>query len=244
MAGVIARMQQRGLSAAWNKWSEVVREALAAQMMMRIGILRMLNAKLAAALCTWRDAVSALLAQQQMLTSALMRLQQRGLAAAWNKWCEVADEKGSEDSRLAGSALFWQMTVLENALQTWKDSHKRRKAFLLREPQILLAAQRAWQHGSLESYFGSWQHGAWEKRHACIFTSKTDLHSRIEDLQRENELLKAEALSASKLRLQSRALVSLAMASAQCSSFPLQCIDRWQRAVFRAFIEDKRTCGF
>merc|ERR1712166_1113729 len=212
MAGALKRMQQRGLSAAWN---------------------------------TWREQVAAMLAQEQMLRGALARMHQKALSAAWNKWCEAAADTQSDDSRLAGAVLRWIHATLAAALDTWREETQRKKAFLLREPAIQLAAELAWQHSCMEHSFTRWQRKVWEARHSCDFTSKTDLHRQVEVLQREVEALRAEAVSSSKLqkmvserddrhyrlKLTGRSLVLLAAAGASSSSLPLRCIERWQRSV-------------
>ena len=55
MTGDITRMRNRALSMAWEKWQQTAAEMKEQAMLLRRGLMRMINAKLTAAFASWRE---------------------------------------------------------------------------------------------------------------------------------------------------------------------------------------------
>ena len=79
-------MRNRKLSACFNTWYEVAQSAASQEMLLRKGLMRMIQSKQAAAFSTWREQCADRNLQMARMRLAIGRMLHRALAMAFNTW--------------------------------------------------------------------------------------------------------------------------------------------------------------
>merc|ERR1712070_419090 len=174
----------------------------------------------------------------------MLRWKQLGLSSAWNKWSDEYACHLDEQRKVLGADYRWNEIAKYKALLLWRDNLLESLMNSSRELEQMSFAEAGWRMQALDQYLKRWQRLVWEKKYLCTFTSKTDLHKRIEQLQAErDEAASKLKTSLHQSNIQAKSLVTLAMRSVD-ANLPRRCLRYWQQSVFLALIEDSRLGGF
>eukprot|EP00802_Teleaulax_amphioxeia_P007868 Tamp_07876.p1 GENE.Tamp_07876~~Tamp_07876.p1 ORF type:complete len:675 (+),score=58.82 Tamp_07876:327-2351(+) len=127
MSKLVRRMQNAGISQAWQTWREYVHSVLGARKqeerrfrIMKRSLLKILNARMCMVMAKWKNAIKKTFRLRTVATKAILRLQNKSIGEAFSSWLNNLSLR----RRLLQFSLRilsrWNISNLRKAFSTWE----------------------------------------------------------------------------------------------------------------------------